>query len=83
MATDGFGSSLAGHTNLPGDRRRTGAVGQNQPFVCAGRCAQVTGLEPYAYLFHLLEELPKASTTDALEELLPWNVKPLLKAAHA
>ena len=51
--------------------------------MCAGRCAQVTGLEPYAYLFHLLEELPKASTTDALEELLPWNVKPLLKATHA
>jgi hypothetical protein len=47
------------------------------------RCAQVDGLEPYAYLLHLLEELPKASTTDALEVWLPWNVKPLLKAAHA
>jgi RHS repeat-associated protein len=44
------------------------------------RCAEVNGLEPYAYLLHLLEELPKASTTEALEALLPWNVKPLLKA---
>ena len=44
------------------------------------RCADVNGLEPHAYLLHLLEELPKASTTEALEALLPWNVKPVLKA---
>jgi IS66 C-terminal element len=44
------------------------------------RCAQVNGLEPYAYLLHLLEELPKAGTVETLEALLPWNVKPLLKA---
>ena len=31
-----------------------------------------------AYLVHLLEELPKATTADALEMLLPWAVKPLL-----
>jgi len=43
-------------------------------------CAQVNGLEPYTYLLHLLEELPKASTTEALETLLPWNAKPVLKA---
>ena len=43
------------------------------------RCAEVNGLQPYAYLLHLLEELPKASTTEDLEMLLPWNVKPLLK----
>jgi hypothetical protein len=38
------------------------------------------GLEPYAYLLDLLEELPKASTGEALEALLPWSVKYLLKA---
>ena len=42
-------------------------------------CARVNGLEPHAYLLHLFEELPKARTAEALEALLPWNVKPLLK----
>ena len=46
-------------------------------------CARVNGLEPYAYLVHLLEELPKASTADALEALLPWNAKPVLQARRA
>jgi hypothetical protein len=27
--------------------------------------------------------LPKASTAEALEALLPWNVKPLLRALSA
>ena len=45
------------------------------------RCARVNGLELYAYLLHLLDEFPKASTAAALEALLPWNVKPLLKAS--
>jgi hypothetical protein len=40
-------------------------------------CARVNGLEPYAYLLHLLEELPKANTAEALEAPLPWNVKPV------
>jgi transposase len=47
------------------------------------RCSEVNGLEPNAYLLHLLDELPKASTTEALEALLPWNVKSLLKAQRA
>lgn len=38
-------------------------------------CARVNGLESYAYLRHLFEELPKASTAEALEALLPWNVE--------
>jgi transposase len=42
-------------------------------------CARVNGLEPYAYLLHLLERLPTATTAEALEALLPWNVKPVLK----
>jgi len=46
-------------------------------------CARVNGLEPYTYLLHLLEELPKASTAEALEALLPWNVKPVLRAQRA
>jgi transposase len=46
-------------------------------------CARVNGLEPYAYLLHLLEELPKATTAEALEALLPWNVKPVLRAHRA
>ena len=43
-------------------------------------CARVNGLEPYAYLRYLFEELPKASTAEALEALLPWNVKTVLQA---
>ena len=46
-------------------------------------CARVNGLEPHAYLLYLLEELPRASTAEALEALLPWNVKPALKARCA
>ena len=38
-------------------------------------CAHVNDLEPHAYLLHLFEELPKASTAEALEALLPWNVR--------
>ena len=30
-------------------------------------------IEPYAYLTHLLEQLPKAVTIEQLEALLPWN----------
>ena len=43
-------------------------------------CARVNGIEPHAYLRYLLEELPKATTVEALEALLPWNVKPALQA---
>jgi transposase len=43
-------------------------------------CARVNGLEPLAYLRYLLDELPKAGTVEALEALLPWNVKPALQA---
>jgi transposase len=42
--------------------------------------ARVNGLEPYAYLRYLFEELPRATTADTLEALLPWNTKALLKA---
>ena len=37
--------------------------------------AKVSGLEPFAYLRHVLKELPYAETVEALESLLPWAVK--------
>jgi transposase len=46
-------------------------------------CARVNGIEPHAYLLHLFEELPKAHSVEALEALLPWNVKSVLKAVGA
>ena len=36
--------------------------------------AKANGLEPYAWLRHVLRDLPAASTVDAVEALLPWNV---------
>jgi transposase len=36
-------------------------------------------VEPYAYLNHLFEHLPAASTVAQVEALLPWNVKALLE----
>jgi transposase len=35
-------------------------------------------VEPYAYLNHLFEHLPAASTVEQIEALLPWNVKAVL-----
>lgn len=46
-------------------------------------CARVNGLEPYAFLRYLFEELPKATTAEALETMLPWNVKTILHAERA
>jgi len=37
--------------------------------------AKANGLEPYAYLRYLFAELPKAQTVDAIEALLPGNLK--------
>ena len=36
--------------------------------------AKANGLEPFAYLTHLLEELPALPEDDGLEHLLPWKV---------
>lgn len=44
---------------------------------------RANGVEPLAYLTYLYEKLPLATTAADLEALLPWNVKPLLKAATA
>jgi hypothetical protein len=39
------------------------------------------GINALAYFTYLYENLPRATTAAELEALLPWNVKPLLKAA--
>lgn len=36
-------------------------------------------VDRFEYLSHLFEHLPTARTLDALEALLPWNVKPILE----
>jgi hypothetical protein len=46
-------------------------------------CARVNGLEPHSYLRYLFEGLPRARTTEDLEALFPWNLKPLLKSRGA
>ena len=37
--------------------------------------AKANELEPYAYLRYLFAELPKAETVEAIEALLPGNLK--------
>ena len=39
--------------------------------------AKANGQEPYAWLRHVLERLPQATTVEALEALLPWNCRSL------
>lgn len=41
--------------------------------------ARANGVEPFAYLSYVFEQLPTATTVEALEALLPWNVKAMLK----
>ncbi len=36
--------------------------------------AKASGLEPYAYLKHIFTELPKATTVEEIEALLPFNI---------
>jgi hypothetical protein len=38
--------------------------------------ARADGLEPYAYLRRLFEELPKAKVVEDFDALLPFNVMP-------
>ncbi|PTU79140.1 IS66 family transposase [Pseudomonas indoloxydans] len=38
--------------------------------------AKANGQEPYAWLRHILERLPTASSVDDYEALLPWNCSP-------
>ena len=42
--------------------------------------ARANGVEPFEYLNHLFEQLPVATTLEAIEALLPWNIEPVLEA---
>ena len=38
--------------------------------------AKANGLEPFAYLDHVLGHIGAADTLEKVEALLPWNIKP-------
>jgi transposase len=59
-----------------------GATASANLYSVVGTC-RANGINPHAYLTYLYEQLPKATTLAELEALLPWNIKPLLKAASA
>jgi len=42
--------------------------------------ARANGVEPFEYLSEVFEQLPAATTVEAVEALLPWNLKPVLDA---
>jgi transposase len=69
------------------DGRRAWLFAQNQRGARASAnlyslvsCASVNKLEPCAYPRYLLEEPPRATTAEALEALLPWKVKSVLRS---
>ena len=39
--------------------------------------AKANGHEPYAWLRHVIRELPRASTVDQVDALMPWNLDPM------
>ncbi len=39
--------------------------------------AVLNGVEPYAWIRHVLEEIPLAKSVDDYDALLPWNMHPL------
>jgi len=45
--------------------------------------ARANDLDPFAYLCEVFEQLPLATSREALEALLPWNVKTTLQARAA
>jgi hypothetical protein len=52
------------------------------PWVCARWDVQTVTVrvEPFEYLSEMFEQLHVATTVDAIEALLPWNLKPVLNA---
>ena len=42
--------------------------------------ARANGVEPFKYLSYLFEHLPSAATVEAIEALLPWNLRAVLNA---
>ena len=59
-----------------------GARASANLFTLAQTC-RANGINAHAYFTYLYEHLPLATNATDLEALLPWNVKPLLKAAAA
>lgn len=45
--------------------------------------AKANGVEPHAYLSLLFERLPRATTVEHFEALLPWNVKAEIAPANS
>ena len=45
--------------------------------------AKANGLEPYAWLRRVMRDLPKATTVEDVEALLPWNVDLTQNILHA
>lgn len=43
--------------------------------------AKANGLEPYAYIRHVLQHIAAADTVEELEALLPWNAKTQMETA--
>ena len=41
--------------------------------------AKANDLEPYTYLKQVFTQLPQAESVDAIEALLPWNVKGVVR----
>ncbi len=52
-----------------------GATASAQLYILV-ETAKANGQEPYAWLCHALERLPKASSVEDYEALLPWSCKP-------
>ena len=38
--------------------------------------AKASGVEPYAWLAHVMRTIPTANTVDDYEALMPWNFHP-------
>ncbi|MDH3213958.1 MAG: transposase domain-containing protein [Myxococcales bacterium] len=53
-----------------------GISGYSEPVGGLIETAKVNGLEPFAYLRYVFPELPKATTLDQVEALLPSHVDP-------
>ena len=49
-------------------------AGASAAFYSLVESAKANQLEPYGYLRHIFKELPKATTIEAFEALLPWSV---------
>ena len=57
-------------------RRYRGRRQRERPALFAYRVCQGVGLEPYAYLRHVVTELPKVQSLAEVEALLPTGLDP-------